>query len=119
MIYRFGCFQALSYCILLDRLPSSLKYNSIKSALTCVMRRLFSQNQNFNKKEFLVLGFNGKQPEIADVYSNNGSAYLTTTGFLHLGLPKSHEFWNCNCTYWTQKNAWYNLEFKNDYHKNI
>jgi len=48
---------------------------------------------NFDKNGFLQLGFAGHQPQMADVYTNTGSLYLTSVVFLPLGLPANHTFW--------------------------
>ena len=50
--------------------------------MTAVIKRMFSDNHNFNEKGFLTLGFNGKQPNISDWYTNNGSLYMASLAFL-------------------------------------
>lgn len=73
MTYRSGVFQALALVSLKELLPQELTEGQVRNALTSVMRRIFSSQNNFNKKGFLKLGFVGHQPELADVYTNNGS----------------------------------------------
>ena len=48
---------------------------------------MYEGNQNFDKDGWLVLGFNGHQPECADGYTSTGSLYMATLSFLPLGLP--------------------------------
>ena len=44
---------------------------------------MYDGNQNFDKNGWLVLGFNGHQPELADYYTTTGSLYMATLGFFH------------------------------------
>jgi len=75
---------------------------------------MFSQEGVFDQEGWLTLGFAGHQPTIADSYSNSGSMYLTTLGFLPLGLPASDPFWSDTDAEWTQKKAWSGKPFKKD-----
>jgi hypothetical protein len=53
------------------------------------------------------MGFNAQQSSIADCYSNSGSCYITSTGFLVLGLSYSHEFWTKKSdSMFTQEACW-------------
>jgi hypothetical protein len=106
MTYRLGVFQPLALLAWKGDLPEELGEGQVRSALTCVMKRMFSQEGNFNEKGFLQLGFAGHQPSLADGYSNNGSMYLTSEVFLPLGLPASHSFWTSPAQDWTAKKAW-------------
>lgn len=105
MIYRTAAFQALGQACLLDIIPSNISQSQVKSALTKVISNQFS-NENFDKNGWLKFGFNGNQPKLAEEYSNTGSLYLCTTGFLPLGLDEKHIFWKGSTTKWTSKKAW-------------
>jgi hypothetical protein len=76
---------------------------------------MFGVEGNFCEKGYLTLGFAGHQPTIADSYSNSGSMYLTSLGFLHLGLPADHAFWTAPAEDWTARKAWSGQPFKKDY----
>lgn len=76
---------------------------------------MFADGQNFNEKGFLTLGFNGKQPHTANVYTNNGSLYLASLAFLPLGLSADHPFWTSPSESWTSKKAWEGEEFPKDH----
>lgn len=71
--------------------------------MTAVIKRMFGDDRNFNEKGFLTLGFNGKQPNISDWYTNNGSLYMASLAFLPLGLPADHTFWTSPAEDWTSK----------------
>lgn len=114
MTYRLAVFQPLSLLSWREMLPGELAEGQVRSALTTVMRRMFSQPGNFNEGGFLMLGFAGHQPGIADWYTNNGSLYITSEIFLPLGLPADHSFWVCPSGDWTQKKAWSGQPFPKD-----
>lgn len=90
--YRTGVLQPLAFLAWREWLPEELSEGQVRSAMTAVLKRMFRDDRNFNQKGFLTIGFNGKQPEIADVYTNNGSLYMATLAFLPLGLPADHSF---------------------------
>ncbi len=119
MTYRLGAFQTLSLAAWKYGLPSSLTNGQVRNALTSVMKRMFANPDNFNKAGFLQLGFVGHQPDIADYYTNNGSLYLTSLGFLALGLPANHPFWTDPAQEWTSQKAWNGKPFPRDYHESI
>ena len=83
--------------------------------MTAVIERMFGDDRNFNEKGFLTLGFNGKQPNISDWYTNNGSLYMASLAFLPLGLPASHPFWTSPTEDWTSKKAWEGKDFPKDH----
>lgn len=112
--YRLGAFQALTHTALLHQLPEGVSPAQVRCALTAVMKRMFGQEGVFDKAGWLSLGFAGHQPGIADSYSNAGSMYLTTLGFLPLGLPANDPFWADADTEWTQQKAWSGKPFKKD-----
>jgi len=112
--YRMAVFQPLSLLAWRTKLPSDLPEGQVRYAITTVMKRMFTSPKNFNDSGFLTLGFSGHQPEIADVYTNNGSLYLTAEVFLPLGLPAEHSFWTSEPKDWTSKRAWNEGEFTKD-----
>lgn len=112
--YRLGAFQALTHAALIHQLPEPVSPAQVRCALTAVMKRMFAQEGIFDKDGWLTLGFAGHQPGIADSYSNAGSMYLTTLGFLPLGLPATDPFWVDPDAEWTQQKAWSGKPFKKD-----
>jgi len=114
MTYRMGVFHVLSLLALQQQLPEGVSNGQVRASLTCVMKRMFADSGNFNEKGFLQLGFVGHQPKLADVYTNNGSLYLTSFVFLPLGLPADHPFWTDAPQDWTAKKAWTGEDFPKD-----
>jgi hypothetical protein len=82
--------------------------------LTKVFHNMYDGNQNYDANGWLVLGFNGHQPQIADYYSSTGSLYMATLGFLPLGLPANNAFWSRPATPWTSVKAWKGMPFDHD-----
>jgi hypothetical protein len=115
MTYRLGVFQPLALLAWKERLPKELPEGQIRTAMTAVMKRMFSVEENFNENGFLQLGFAGHQPDLADWYTNNGSLYLTSEVFLPLGLPANHSFWTSEAQDWTSKKAWSGTSFPKDH----
>jgi hypothetical protein len=113
--YRIGAFQPLGQLALNDGLPEEISPAQVRCALTAVMKRMFEQPGVFAPGDWLQLGFAGHQPDIADYYSNSGSMYLTSLGFLPLGLPADHTFWTSPFADWTQRKAWSGQPFRNDH----
>lgn len=114
--YRTAAFQALGQVALMEKLPSGISPAQVRCGITAVMHRLFDQCNNFDKDGWLLLGFCGSQPNIADIYTSTGSLYMATLGFLPLGLPADHNFWTAGAEDWTGKKAWTGQAFKKDYH---
>lgn len=114
MTYRMGNFQVLSLLALQQKLPEGITNGQVRTGLTAVMKRMFDKPGTFNEKGFLQLGFVGHQPKLADVYTNNGSLYLTSEVFLPLGLSADHPFWTSPAESWTQKKAWDGEDFPKD-----
>ena len=114
MTYRLGAFQALALTALQEKLPVEISNGQVRTALTCVMQRMFADSNNFNDSGFLTLGFCGHQPDLADYYTNNGSVYMTSLVFLPLGLPANHAFWTDPAQDWTSKRAWSGQPFPKD-----
>lgn len=119
VIYRMGAFQTLAMSAWKYGLPKDLTNGSVRSALTCVMKRMFAVDGNFDDKGYLRLGFAGHQPNLANYYSNNGSLYMTSLVFMPLGLPADHPFWIAPAEPWTSQKAWSGQEFPEDYHTSL
>jgi hypothetical protein len=115
MTYRAGAFQALAQVALMEQLPEYMSPAQVRCGLTKVLHTLFDHSNNFDQKGWLTLGFNGSQPAIADQYTSTGSLYLTTLGFLPLGLPATHRFWTDPAADWTAKKVWSGQVTKKDY----
>lgn len=113
--YRLGTLQALALLAWQQKLPAEISEGQVRAAITAVMKRMYAHPENFNEKGFLQLGFVGHQPGLADVYTNNGSLYMTTLAFLPLGLPADHSFWTSPAENWTQKKAWNGEDFPKDH----
>ena len=111
------------------RLPEQLSNGQVRAMLTAVMKRmykgdlqqLFGQKPdadaptNFNQGGFLTIGFVGSHPNVADIYTNNGSLYMTSLAFLPLGLPADDPFWTDEPQPWTSKKAWEGQDFPKDH----
>ncbi|MGL4520460.1 MAG: DUF2264 domain-containing protein [Phocaeicola sp.] len=113
--YRTAAFQSLADAALRELLPVHIAPAQVRSALTAVHRNMYQGNQNFDEKGWLVLGFNGHQPECADIYTSTGSLYMATLSFLPLGLPADNAFWTDAPADWTTKKAWKGEHLRMDY----
>ncbi len=100
---------------LMRQLPEGITPAQVRCALTTVHRNMYEGNQNFDKDGWLVLGFNGHQPEVADGYTSTGSLYMATLSFLPLGLPADNPFWTDEPADWTTKKAWKGEKIRKDY----
>ena len=117
--YRMATMQPLALMAWYQTLPSDLSNGQVRAALTKVLHRMFDQQNNFNEKGYLSIGFCGNsQKNVADWYTNNGSLYMTTLAFMPLGLPADHPFWTDAAQPWTQVKAWNNQQFPKDHHWN-
>lgn len=114
--YRMATMQPLAMMAWYEELPQGLTNGQVRSALTAVMHRMFDGKENFNEKGYLTIGFAGRQPNVADWYTNNGSLYMTSLSFLPLGLPATHPFWTDAPLAWTSKKAWDGKSFPKDHH---
>lgn len=114
--YRTAAFQALAQTALMEKLPEHIAPAQVRCALSAVMHRLYDSCNNFDNDGWLVLGFCGHQPMVADYYTSTGSLYMATLAFLPLGLPADNKFWTGPATNWTSKKAWSSQPFKKDYH---
>jgi hypothetical protein len=113
--YRSAAFQALAQTALMHQLPEWVLPAQVRCALTKVHYNLYDGNQNFDAKGWLVLGFNGHQPMVADQYTSTGSLYMATLSFLPLGLPVNDPFWTDPAADWTGKKVWSGQPVKKDY----
>ena len=104
--YRCGVFHTLSQVSLLKVLPRNIEPSQVRSALTRVLRNLFEGNQNFANGNWLVLGLNGHQVDLAETDINTGSLYMCCSVFLPLGLDSNHPFWSSEAEEWTSLSAW-------------
>ncbi len=116
--YRMAAMQPLAMMAWQEKLPSGLTPAQVRAALTAVMHSMFDGKENFNEKGYLTIGFTGRQPNVADWYTNNGSLYMTSLAFLPLGLPASHPFWTDAPQPWTSRKAWNAQPFPKDHHWN-
>ncbi len=114
--YRMATMQPLALMAWYEKLPAGLSNGQVRAALTKVMHNMYDGKQNFNDGGFLTIGFTGRQPNIADWYTNNGSLYMTSLAFLPLGLPASHPFWTDSAKPWTNMKAWDGQPFPKDHH---
>ena len=114
--YRMAAMQPLSLMAWYETLPAGVSNGQVRAALTAVMHRMFDNCENFNQGGYLTIGFAGRQPNIADWYTNNGSLYLTSLVFLPLGLPATHPFWTDAPQPWTSQKAWGGEPFPKDHH---
>jgi hypothetical protein len=76
---------------------------------------MFAGDANFDPDGYLTIGFAAAQPDLADVYTNTGSLYITSLVFLPLGLPSLHPFWAAPFTPWTSLRAWTGQPIPKDY----
>uniref|UniRef100_UPI0040275A67 DUF2264 domain-containing protein n=1 Tax=Segatella hominis TaxID=2518605 RepID=UPI0040275A67 len=114
--YRMATMQPLALMAWYQKLPKDLSNGQVRAALTKVLHRMFDQQNNFNEKGFLSIGFCGtNQKNVADWYTNNGSLYMTTLAFMPLGLAADHPFWTDAAQPWTQIKAWSNQPFPKDH----
>ena len=106
LAYRCGVFHLLSQAVLLKILPKNIKPSQVRSALTAVLKKQFEDDKNFNNEGWLVLGFNGSQPDMCEKEVNTGSLYACCEIFLPLGLNSDDEFWSEPPCDWSSVKAW-------------
>nr|WP_294998356.1 DUF2264 domain-containing protein [uncultured Methanobrevibacter sp.] len=104
--YRCGIFHLLSQAALLKILPRNISPAQVRSALTKVIQRQFSGNQNFDSEGWLICGFNGSQLEICENNIDTGSLYACCAVFLPLGLKPEDMFWKAPSEDWSSLKAW-------------
>ena len=113
--YRMAAMQPLALMAWYDKLPDGLTPGQVRAALTKVMHNMYDGKENFNEGGYLTIGFAGRQPNVADWYTNNGSLYMTSLSFLPLGLPATHPFWTDAPLDWTSRKAWTGQAFPKDH----
>ena len=113
--YRMACMQPLALMSWYNELPAGVTKAQVRCALTAVVKRMFGGKNMFNGDGFLTIGFTGRQTSVADWYTNNGSLYVTSLGFLALGLPAAHPFWTDAPQEWTSVRAWSEKPFMKDH----
>ena len=113
--YRMATMQPLALMALYEKLPEGMSNGQVRAALTKVMHNMYDGKENFNEGGYLTIGFAGRQPNIADWYTNNGSLYMTSLSLLPLGLPATHPFWSDAPQPWTNRKAWGGQPFPKDH----
>ena len=106
LAYRCGVFHLLSQAALLKILPRNISQGQVRSALTKVIQKQFTGNQNFSSEGWLVCGLNGSQIDICEDDINTGSLYHCCAIFLPLGLRANDTFWSEPFDEWTSLKAW-------------
>ena len=106
LAYRCGVFHLLSQAALLKVLPRNISSAQVRSALTKVLQRQFTGNQNFNSEGWLLCGLNGPQIEMCEDNINTGSIYACCAVFLPLGLKANDIFWTAPAEEWSSQKAW-------------
>ena len=114
--YRMATMQPLAMMAWQEKLPAGLTAGQVRNALTSVMHTMYDGKENFNEGGFLTIGFAGRQPNVADWYTNNGSLYMTSLSLLPLGLPACHPFWTDASLPTTNQKAWGGHPFPKDHH---
>ena len=117
--YRMGAFQTLGMAAWKYGLPEEMTNGQVRNALTTVMHNMFKVEGNFDKDNYLQLGFAGHQPNLSNYYTNNGSLYMTSLVFTPLGLPADHPFWTAPDEEWTSQKAWSGKPFPIDGHVSL
>ncbi|KGF78871.1 hypothetical protein IA69_27545 [Massilia sp. JS1662] len=115
LTYRTAVFQPLALLAWRKQLPASLPEGQVRAAMRAVHDAVWSDPTNFTKDGYLTLGFVGHHPELADIYSNNGSMYIASESLLALGLPATDSYWTSPAQDWTQKKAFAGRAFPKDY----
>ncbi|ESQ74252.1 DUF2264 domain-containing protein [Asticcacaulis sp. AC402] len=115
LTYRTAVFQPLGLLAWRKSLPPSLPEGQVRAAVTAAHRAIFTDPSNFTADGYLTIGFAGHQPTLGDRYSNNGSMYITSEGFMSLGLAEDDSYWTSPALDWTQKKAFSNQTFPKDY----
>lgn len=104
--YRCGVFHLLSQAALLKILPRNISQSQVRGALTKVIQKQFTGNQNFNSEGWLICGLNASQIDICENEINTGSLYACCAVLLPLGLPSNDKFWTEPFEEWSSLKAW-------------
>lgn len=113
--YRVGLLHGLAHTVLHHKWSAKLSAGQIRSAMTAVMNRQMNRPGTFDADGWLTVGFAGHQPNMAEVYINTGSEYMSTAFFLPLGLPATDEFWTSPYAEWTSLKAWRGIDVGADH----
>lgn len=106
LAYRCGVFHLLSQAALLKILPRNISPAQVRSALTKVIQRQFTGNQNFSSDGWLICGLNASQMDLCEKDMNTGSIYACCAVFLALGLAADDIFWKSPSAEWSSLKAW-------------
>lgn len=112
--YRCGIFHLLSQAALLKILPRNISQGQVRSALTKVIQKQFTGNQNFNSEGWLLCGLNASQIDICENDINTGSLYACCAVFLPLGLNSNDAFWKEPFEEWSSLKAWNGHQIRPD-----
>lgn len=97
---RIGALHAMAeFICTVDSIPN-LSMGQLRSAMTAVLKRQLRE-KDFDSQGFLLVGYQGEQPSIAEDYISKGSGYHCATFFLPLGLSPEHPFWKEPDEDWT------------------
>jgi hypothetical protein len=113
--YRFGAFHLLATMALRRQLPSSVKPEQVRCAMTAVIRRMIEAPGTFDKQGWLTVGFCGHQPSVGENYISTGSVYLCSAALLPLGLPSADQFWSAPRQRWTSQKIWNGEDIPTDH----
>ncbi|GAB3258560.1 DUF2264 domain-containing protein [Larkinella harenae] len=118
IVYRGAAFQHLADMARRGALPEQLKPAQVRCALTAVIKKTLESPSTY-KNGWLTFGLYGSQPDLADVYNNQGSMYLATNIFLPLGLLASDPFWADPPEKWSAQKIWSGDDFPNDHGESL
>lgn len=118
IVYRGGAFHHLADMASRKALPEQLAPEQVRCALTAVIRKTLESPTTY-KNGWLTIGLYGEQPNLGDVYNNQGSPYLCTSIFLPLGLPETDPFWANAPSKWSAQKIWSGEDFPNDHGESI
>jgi hypothetical protein len=115
LAYRFGAFHLLATMALRRQLPSGVKPEQVRCAMTAVIRRMIEAPGTFDKQGWLTVGFCGHQPSVGENYISTGSLYLCSAALLPLGLPNADQFWSAPRRRWTSQKIWNGEDIPTDH----
>ena len=99
---RLGALHAMAeFVCIVDSIPN-LSMGQLRAAMTAVLRRQL-QDKDFDSQGFLLVGYQGEQPGLAEDYISKGRGYHCATFFLPLGLSPAHPFWMEPDEDWTSR----------------